>query len=137
MSSERIIDGIKYKIKHLFTDQEELLKSIYQSEANNEILIVGGENCLKKKLHMTLLTLIYHDLQSIIKKKTLGIDLIVKVDHQEIYSLLGDPIIKSTAFQFKDSDTENQITFLNLESFLKEVYYLMQKNTNEKHQKNQ
>ena len=83
---------------------------------------------------MSLLALVCQDIADIVKNKSLGIDIIIKVDHQEIQSEIAEPIIKSTAFQFKDNDGENHVTFLDFESFIEDIFYLMKKTAQNKNQ---
>lgn len=62
----KIVDGVKLRFKNILTDEEVLLERVYERGAANEIVVVGGENCLKKKIHMSLLSCASQDIASLV-----------------------------------------------------------------------
>jgi dihydrofolate reductase len=87
--SQRISDALKYRFKHVLTDEQTLLRHLFGGSKaldlnhpqSSKILVVGGKDTLKKKIHLGLLAfLLQAASQQIYSHRN---SFFVTVEHQE------------------------------------------------------
>ena len=87
--SNRITDPIKYKFKNVVTDEQAMLRHLLGTGKeldmnyveSNKVVIVGGRDTLKKKLHLGLLAyLLQVAANQVVRHRS---DMFVTIEHKE------------------------------------------------------